>query len=464
MSRRLVPAMGPISKSYGLIGKAVGLRLAATLMLALMSVSLPTAAAEWFRWGAAVPSATAARLGGNSIRTRFVADLTVAVNFNAYAISDPYRVVIDLQQINFELPPGTGKTARGLVKTFRYGLIDTGRSRIVIDTVGPVSIEKAFIVEPENGEPARIVVDLLPTDEETFAKLHRQQESVQLPDLDSASALQFDEEGIPQELPPISGKAAASHSEPERSAALIVPSLLKEQPEKKLKDRYTVVIDPGHGGIDPGAIGKEGTTEKSIALAFAKELVDRLDSKRYHIILTRTGDTFLSLRDRVRIARKNEADLFLAIHADVVRGAPVRGATVYTLSDTASDAEAEALAHDENRADLIAGVDLADENEEITGILIDLALRETKNHSMVFAKSMVKTLSPVIEMTNRPVRSAGFRVLKTPDVPSALLELGYLSSHIDEKLLSSPAWRGKAASAVALAIDDYFATRLASRQ
>ncbi len=425
------------------------LALCFLLIAGLAGVNAPVAA-EWFRWGAAVPSATAARLGGNDVRTRFVADLTVAVNFNAYVIADPYRVVIDLQEVEFALPPETGKAGRGLVKAFRYGLIDEGRSRIVIDTHGPVLIEKAFIIEPENGEPARMVLDLLPTDEATFARLNRAKEKqAALMEPDDAQALPLDEEGVPQELPPLSAEPVPGAGE------------TTDDPARK-DGRFTIVIDPGHGGIDPGAIGKNGTAEKAIVLAFAKELKKRLDHNRYDVVLTRSGDTFLSLKERVRIARKASADLFLALHADAVRGAAVRGATVYTLSDTASDSEAEELAHAENRADLIAGVDLAEENEEITGILIDLALRETKNHSLVFARTVVDSLRPVIGMTTRPVRSAGFRVLKAPDVPSALLELGYLSSSADEKLLNSPAWRAKAAAAVVKAIDNYFAARLAA--
>ena len=430
--------MEPFSRRSGLAGMTWSTGLIATLLIGLALTSLPSSAAEWFRWGSAVPEATAARLGGNEFRTRFVADVTVPMNFNAYVLSDPYRVIIDLQEVKFVFSPGAGRQGRGLVSAFRYGLIDQGRSRIVIDAKGPVLIDKAFIVEPENGEPARIVVDIVPTDEKTFARLNRPRQSEPGP----ALALPLDGE-VPEELPPISAKARVQASNPPAG-------------------RFTIVIDPGHGGIDPGAIGKNRTNEKSIVLAFAKELEQRLDRGRYNVILTRTGDSFLTLKERVRIARKNRADLFLALHADVVRGAAVRGATVYTLSDTASDAEAEALAHAENRADLIAGVDLAEENEEITGILIDLALRETKNHSLVFARAMVDSLDPVVEMTGRPLRSAGFLVLKAPDVPSALLELGYLSSKADEKLLNSQKWRAKAAGAVIRAIDNFFAARLAA--
>jgi N-acetylmuramoyl-L-alanine amidase len=442
--------MGLISRRFQVFPRLPHAALALAFALGLLSATLP-ASAEWFRWGSAVPTATAARIGGNDIRTRFVADLTVAVNFNAYVIADPYRVVIDLQEVSFELPRAIGRSGRGLVKAFRYGLIDAGKSRIVLDTAGPVLIEKAFLVEPEHGEPARIVIDLLPTDEKTFAALQDRQKTSSVADLDPAAPLSFDKD-IPEEVPPASAQPQVPRGGDEG-----------REPAPTKAGRYTVVIDPGHGGIDPGATGKNGTTEKAIVLAFAKELEKQLDRKRYQILLTRTGDTFLSLRERVRIARRNQADLFLAIHADVVRGAPVRGATIYTLSETASDAEAQALAEKENSADLFAGVDVAEDNEEIKGILIDLARRETKNHSMVFAKSMVDALKPAIELTNRPMRSAGFLVLKAPDVPSALLELGYLSSHADEKLLNSPAWHAKAARAVARAIDNYFSTRMALR-
>ncbi|MGH6875057.1 MAG: N-acetylmuramoyl-L-alanine amidase [Aestuariivirgaceae bacterium] len=430
----------------------------------LILLTLPAPASGWFGLETAVPSATAARLGGNGIRTRFVVDLSVAVNFNAYVIPHPYRVVIDLQEVKFDLPPASGSEGRGLVTTYRYGLMDQGRSRIVMETKGPVLIEKAFVVDAEGGQPARIVIDLVPADEKDFARLYQQQlpPKVPPPDPDPALALPFDSDGIPQELAPLGGGMLPEATEPATEPPKVHP-LVPDPPARTAKPRPVIVLDPGHGGIDPGAVSRNGTTEKSIALAFAQELQKRLAaSGRYDIVLTRAGDTFLSLKDRVRIARKAQADLFLAIHADVVRGAPVRGATVYTLSDNASDTEAEALARDENRADLIAGVNLTDENDEITGILIDLALRETKNHSLVFARSMVKTLKPVIEMTNRPVRSAGFLVLKAPDVPSVLLELGYLSNQADEKLLASPQWRAGAAKAVAQAIDDYFVSRLAS--
>jgi N-acetylmuramoyl-L-alanine amidase len=456
--------MREIARTSRFLDGARGWAPLAWSLVFLTLLTLPAPAAGWFNWETAVPAATAARLGGNAVRTRFVVDLSVAVNFNAYVIPGPYRVVIDLQEVTFDLPPDSGSVGRGLVTAYRYGLMDQGRSRIVMETKGPVLIERAFVVEPEDGQPARIVIDLVPANEKDFARLYQQQLPPRAPppDPDPALALPFDSEGIPQELAPLGGGTLPKAAEPAIAAEKGQAASL-DPADRKPKPHPVIVLDPGHGGIDPGAVSRNGTTEKSIALAFAQELQKILGkSGHYDILLTRTGDNFLTLKERVRIARKAQADLFLAIHADVVRGAPVRGATVYTLSDNASDAEAEAIARDENRADLIAGVNLSEENDEITGILIDLALRETKNHSLVFARSMVKALQPVIEMTNRPVRSAGFLVLKAPDVPSVLLELGYLSNEADEKLLSSPQWRAGAAKAVARAVDNYFSNRLAS--
>jgi N-acetylmuramoyl-L-alanine amidase len=227
--------------------------------------------------------------------------------------------------------------------------------------------------------------------------------------------------------------------------------------------RPVVVIDPGHGGIDPGAVSRSGTAEKDVVLAFSQVLKEALDEAgHYDVHLTRDDDVFLSLHDRVQFARRHGADLFIAIHADSLSRGTARGATVYTLADKASDAEAEALAHKENRSDIIAGVNLVTETEQITGILIDLAQREAKNHAATFAKQLVGELKPVTNLNRRPIRSAGFRVLMAPDVPSVLFELGYLSNRSDETLLLSPKWRREVAAAMAGAIERYFATQIAS--
>jgi N-acetylmuramoyl-L-alanine amidase len=365
------------------------------------------------------PVATAARITGDDGRTRFEADISATVGFSVYALAEPYRVVIDLPQVSFELPPGAGEAGQGLIRAFRYGPVGEGRTRIVLDTAGPALIEGASIGFPQAGKPARLTVDLVKTGAEAFA-------------------------------------AKLASAKPDDSAG---------QPAAPRRDgRKLVVIDPGHGGIDPGAIGVRKTREKDVVLAFGLKLRDMLrDAGNVDVVMTRSDDRFLSLKDRVRIARENEADLFIAIHADTVRGPEARGATIYTLSEKASDAEAEALAHKENRADIIAGIDLETESEEVTDILIELAQRESKVHSMVFAKKAVAEMKPVTKFTGKPMRSAGFVVLKAPDVPSVLLELGYLSSRQDEEQLTSPAWQEKTATALARAIEKYFAQQLAAK-
>ena len=239
-----------------------------------------------------------------------------------------------------------------------------------------------------------------------------------------------------------------------------IPDKKKRGPEKRR--RQVVVIDPGHGGVDPGAIGHRGTSEKSVVFSFAKALRRALqESGRYVVLMTRTKDTFVSLRNRVKFARERNADLFIAVHADAIKKGDARGATVYTLSERASDKEAAQLAAKENRSDIIAGVDLGGESDEVADILIDLAQRETKNHSVEFAKKLVVKLSKATKMTSRPHRFAGFRVLKAPDLPSVLLELGYISSRDDEKMLTSASWRRKVAKATVSAINSYFEARIA---
>jgi N-acetylmuramoyl-L-alanine amidase len=364
-----------------------------------------------------------ARLAGDRGRTRFIADLSKKVEVNVFSLADPYRVIIDLPEVNFQMPEGLGNEKRGLVTGYRYGLFAPGKSRIVIDVNGPFLVDKAFVLEARSDQPARLVVDLVPTDRTTFtAKL----------------------------------RAA-------RSTA--VGSIAKPKPEAPaVKAKPVIILDPGHGGIDPGTASASGITEKEVVLAFAKTLRQKLEAKGdYQVYLTREGDTFLALRERVEFAQGKSANLFVSIHADSFpkNAAEARGATVYTLSERASDDEAKELAAKENFSDAIAGVDLpSDRDEVVANILIDLAQRETQNRSIVFAKSVVGEMNKS-DLHRKSLKSAGFRVLKSPDVPSVLLELGFLSNPDDEKELTSEPWRTAMAEKVVAAIDSYFAKRLA---
>ena len=464
-------------------------------------------------WGASVawsaqgsiptqtPVASATRLGGDNARTRFVAELDHAIGFDVYVIPDPFRIILDLPEIDFRVSGQAGTRGRGLVSGYRYGRIEKGRSRIVLDATGPVLIDRSFVLNPRDGQPARIVVDIVRTDRETFDALHRQEQpqpppapispmaaltqetgekhadEFDLPDEDPVPALQADE-AIDAAPPPAPIQAEANETEvdtgiplprsrPEQSVetAALEPKPVKPDAPAR-REKKIVVLDPGHGGIDPGALSKgHKTKEKTIVLEFAKTLKERLVATgRYKVIMTRNDDSFVTLRDRVEIARDVEADLFIAIHADSIRGHDARGATIYTVSEEASDEEAAELARMENRSDIIAGVNLETENEEIAGILIDLAQRETKNYSLNAARRMVGQLKKVTRLNARPMRSADFRVLKAPDVPSVLVELGYLSNKHDERLLVSGKWRAKVAAALAEAGEQLFCEATCSRE
>src|SRR5215213_5151901 len=372
------------------------------------------------------PIATEARVGGDASRTRLVMDLSRPIQVAAFTLADPYRVVVDLPQVTFQLPARTGENGRGLIKAFRYGLVMQGGSRIVIDASGPVRIDRAFVLEPVDSQPARLVLDLVSIDRATFMR---------------NLAL----EAKPRRAPETKPAETAKHNNNDT--------------------RPLIVIDPGHGGPDTGTVAASGEMEKTIVLDFAQALSEKLEkSGKYRVSMTRTDDRFVALGERVRMARQQGAALFVSIHADALaaRGEiDVRGATVYTVSDTASDSEAARLAEDENKADAIAGVDLSSEPEEVADILIDLTQRETKNFSAHFARTVVGELKSAAKLHKHPLKSAGFKVLKAPDVPSVLIELGYVSNKQDLKLMTTDAWRARTSAAVAQAVNTFFSTRLA---
>ena len=234
-----------------------------------------------------------------------------------------------------------------------------------------------------------------------------------------------------------------------------------EKPEEKAVSKVNrkriVVLDPGHGGKDPGAIGAYNKTyEKNITLAMGKELKQVLQNKGYVVYLTRENDIFIPLRQRIKIAQNYKADLFMSIHADSARNRSATGLSIYTLSDTASDQEAAALAERENKADIIGGIDLGGNTKEVNDILISLSQNDTRNKSSKYATYLVQEMAKSVKLVKNTHRFAGFAVLKAPDIPAALLEMGYLSNRTEEANLRTPAYRRKLADAVARAVDKYF--------
>jgi N-acetylmuramoyl-L-alanine amidase len=219
----------------------------------------------------------------------------------------------------------------------------------------------------------------------------------------------------------------------------------------------TIILDPGHGGVDPGTIGISGIFEKETTLAIARDVARQLDTtRRYRVVMTRTSDEFIALRDRVARARAANGDLFLSLHADALPNAAMRGASVFTLSEQASDREAAALAAKENKADLIAGIDLSRHTPEVSSILLDLARRQTNNLSIGLARQLVAELGSTVPLLANSHRAAGFAVLKAPDIPSVLVEMGCLSNHEEDRLLRNTLYQRKLAAVLVRSINDYF--------
>jgi N-acetylmuramoyl-L-alanine amidase len=405
----------------------------------LCSVSAIVGAAESRSAIAAsdIPVASDVRLAGDGKQTRFILDLDKKIQFRAFPLADPYRVVVDIPQVSFQLPASVGTTGRGLIKAFRYGLVMPGGSRIVFDLTGPARIANSYVLDAANGQPPRLVLELEEVDRTTFVQSLAAESR---PELRPAIAIATD-------------AATATASEPTTAAK---PAAADRRP--------LIVIDPGHGGIDNGT-QSHSESEKNLVLGFGLALRDRIEkSGKYRVIMTRTDDTFIPLADRVRIARNQSAALFVSIHADALprNEGDAQGATIYTLSDKASDAEAERLAEAENKADAIGGVNLTEEPTDVADILIDLAQRETRTFSNRFARLLMGEMKSTVRMHKHPLKSAGFRVLKAPDVPSVLIELGYVSNKGDLEHLVSENWRSRTVGSMAQAIDAFFAKRLAT--
>jgi N-acetylmuramoyl-L-alanine amidase len=313
----------------------------------------------WPAWGK--PAVTDARLGIESDGTRVVLSLTDRTEYRIFTLADPMRVVIDLSEVDWRIPAGYKLQGRGLVGAMRYGLFQTGTSRIVLDLAAPAEVAQVRFVEPAEDEPLRLLIDLLPIAEPAFRDRLK-------------TAIFASSEKAPK--PAVATDSAA--------AVAAEPPIAPRKP--------VIVIDPGHGGIDPGAIGDDAT-EKDITLIVAMALRDELlETGRFRVELTRTKDVFVPLRGRFQVAREAGGDLFISLHADAHDDPKMRGASVYTLSETASDSEAAGLAAKENKADIIAGVDLSRQSAAVTDILIDLAQRDTTNLSARFAKILVRNL------------------------------------------------------------------------
>ncbi|HBF30610.1 N-acetylmuramoyl-L-alanine amidase [Rhizobium sp.] len=397
-------------------GARAGMRWFACLIIAIASLQLASfrpALAE------APLTAFAARIAGDNARTRIILDFREKPEATVRYIGNPDRIVVDLPATNFSFPT-SALAPQGLFRDIRFGSIDATHARLVLTAQKPTKLVLTDIRKNDEGEGYRLILEAEVTDSETFAKLVASE----------------------------AWNAAAYNRGKE--------ARIEQDPPPSTTD-FVIAVDAGHGGIDTGAIGRTThVAEKTITLAYAKALVADLNKKPgIKAFLTRDADVFLSLSERVTLARQKGANLFISLHADMLSQPNIRGATVYTISDTASDRLAEAAAARENQSDEVGGVDTPVAPHEVSDILQDLTRRETQAFSISMAKAVVNQFEGQIKLINNPHRYAGFRVLQAQDVPSILLEMGFLSNKQDEELLSDPAWRKKLVKLLVDAVEDY---------
>ena len=374
------------------------------------------------------PIVLSARIGEHADRTRFVIELSDPVNLRTFTLTNPDRVVVDMPEVQWRVGEASRPSGFGSVKSYRYGVFRKGNSRMVIDLSRPVTVSDPLVIPPSNGFGYRVVIDLMPTQQGKF----------------TANA------GWPADL-------KAKEADAEQLAALAA-----EPEAPHVAGHKVVVIDPGHGGIDSGTNGVNGLMEKDLVLAEGLKLASVLRGRGYTVHMTRDSDVFIPLPQRVAIARKLKADLMISLHADSNPDADVSGLSIYTLNDGRSDREAAALARRENQSDIIAGVDLSRADSPVAPILIDLAQRDTINRSSRFAETALGQLHGVTDILGRsPHRAASLAVLVAPDVPAALIELGYLSNESDAAQMNTQAWRERVASAIARAVDRHFSSNSA---
>lgn len=372
-------------------------------------------------------------LEGDEAETRLTFDLVGPTEVHARSLANPPRVIVDLPEAVFRLPAAAGQEGGGLVRVFRYGLIEPGKSRIVIETSRPVMLDRAEVVLPDASGAFRLEIAMSPTTAEQLAAAELAEAALNL-------------------------RPTLPEAEPRVAPSRAAPA-----------ERPVVVVDAGHGGIDSGASGSR-IAEKDLVLAVAKQVEAALKgTRRYDVIMTRASDVYIALDERVAIANRSNADLFISIHADSIPGQEtakhVRGATVYTLAEHASDELTQRVAAKENAADVLAGLPASTVADTmVRGILLDLMWRETIEYATEFRESLIKRLKSSVLLSRDPRRSGPFRVLRNPSAPAVLVELGYISNAEDERIMMQPDWQSKVAKGVVQAVDEHFRRRLAARR
>jgi len=378
------------------------------------------------------PVALEARLEGDRSLSVLTVTLTHKVDVEIYPMQSPDRLIIDLPAVNFQIPPAFKLARTPLVKMVRYGLLGSDKARIIIDLAAPALAGRITTQMVASGFARELSIEIKSVEPSMFAKKSQEAEFTR------RSTMLTNDNAVEGAVAP------------------------QTSVKGKISDRRPLImLDPGHGGPDTGAVGLNNISEKDVVMAFARDLRSLLESRgQFRVMMTRETDVFVPLDERVRMSRLNNASLFISIHADrLATATEVHGFTVYTGSEKATDAESAILADSENRADAMAGADPVAAREDISDILDDLVRRETRSHSSLFARTLLGRMEASGQVMNKnPHRSAGFRVLRAPDLPSVLLELGYLSSKTDISKLSDAAFRERMTLDIADAVQRFFAS------
>ena len=421
--------------------------------LSLTCAQAPLRAETLATGSAAKESARVAAPGtlqGNHQRTRFLIGLPNTANFEVFSLTGPNRVVIEVEETKLRLPSQPAATPVGLVKSFRAGESGASKTRVILEVTEPVIVSSTQIEKTADGKGQQLVVEITPCPLST-ASINEESPAVHRA---STTAI---------EPPPFALGAAGLQPPLPRPA--VPPAVLAEKAFKPI-----IVIDPGHGGHDSGA-EKNGAVEKDIVLAFGKTLADKLKATgRFKVLMTRDTDVFVPLDERVSFAERNKANLFIAIHCDYAdTGSVANGATIYSLRESQADSlrrstKGEISSNILSRAEAEIVKQVSDDVDAVKSILSDLAGREvdaTHDRTSVFARSVIEGMGASTALRNEPDQTAGFRVLKTAQFPSVLIELAYVTNKQDAENLKSDIWRDKVSDSIMTAIDKYFSSQMA---
>jgi N-acetylmuramoyl-L-alanine amidase len=455
----ILPTMGSASFVFNSPLRR-GFRLLGVFTFLLLLAAFPSRADDQ-SVAPAPPNVVAARVTTTPDRARLILDLTAPTQFAIVSLSEPDRIAVDIKvgALNFDQPPSP--TGTGLVSGYTVEMAEPGRARATLTLAEPAQVQQAYVLNAFADQPARLVVDLIPDSADSFAKRVATDAGAVVAGMSMAN------NSTPpgtSEATPVPGAAAGAAPAANAATPAVGAAMTPEPgptavttPPAVAKPKPLIVLDPGHGGIDSGARAPNGVMEKDIVLAFAKKLQALLIATgRFDVALTRTDDTYLTLDQRVQLARQNKADLFISLHADTFSQPQIHGTSLYTRDEQASDELDKVLADNENKFDIVSGFAVPKMTPQIVDALVELMRRQMRRQSYLAAESIINELQPSVTLRRFPIRQADFFVLQAPDVPSMLIELGFMSNNDDIRNLTDPAWQDRVAAALARGISAYF--------